>query len=57
MINWIFDNEVNNIIVSKSVIIVFFGLPEKRQVEILPMLEKEKKYDFPDGDLITDNAL
>jgi len=53
----IFDDEVNNAIASKAVIIVFFGLPEKQQVEILPVLEKEKKYAFPDGDLTTDNAL
>ena len=55
--NLIFDDEVNNVIASKAVIIVFFGLPEKQQIEILPVLGEEKKYDFPDGDLITDNAL
>ena len=53
----IFDDEINNVIASKAVIIVFFGLPEKQQIEILAVLGKEKKYDFPDGDLITDNAL
>ena len=55
--NLIFDDEINNVIASKAVIIVFFGLPEKQQIEILPVLGKVKKYDFPDGDLITDNAL
>ncbi|MEM7712539.1 MAG: hypothetical protein AAF349_03005, partial [Cyanobacteria bacterium P01_A01_bin.68] len=44
-------------VASKAVIIVFFGLPEKQQIEILPVLGEEKKYDFPGGDLITDNAL
>lgn len=55
--NLIFDDEVNNIIASKAVVITFFGLPEKQQVKILPLLNKKQKYDFPDGDLITDNAL
>jgi hypothetical protein len=37
-------------------LIVFFGLPEKEQLAVLPFLE-ERKYDFPDGDLVTSNAL
>ncbi|BAY83899.1 hypothetical protein NIES267_33930 [Calothrix parasitica NIES-267] len=44
--NLIFDDEVNNVIASKSVIIVFFGLPEKQQVEILPVLDEEKNMTF-----------
>ncbi|MBV6626603.1 MAG: hypothetical protein KI793_27310 [Rivularia sp. (in: Bacteria)] len=53
----ILSKEVKDVIDSKAVIIIFFGLPEKQQIEILPVLEKEQKYDFPDGDLITDSAL
>ncbi len=37
-------------------LIVFFWLPEKEQIAVLPVLE-ERKYDFPEGDLITSNAL
>ena len=42
---------------SRATVIAFFRLPEERQIEVLPVLDKEEKYDFPDGDLITDNAL
>jgi hypothetical protein len=38
-------------------LIVFFGWPAKQQLENLPILEKEAKYDFPDGDVVTNNAL
>jgi hypothetical protein len=38
-------------------LIVFFGWLAKEQVETLPVLEKEMKYDFPEGDLVTNNAL
>jgi len=53
----ILSEEVNDILASKASIIKFFGLSEKQQAELLPVLEEEKKYDFPDGDLTTDNAL
>ena len=51
----IFSKQVNDILASKAVIITFFALPEE-QIELIPVLE-EKKYDFPDGDLITNDAL
>ena len=36
--------------------IAFFGMPEKEQAMIIPVLEK-RKYDFPEGDLVTSNTL
>jgi hypothetical protein len=50
------NEEVNQQLEVAVPLIVFFGLPEKEQIAILPVL-KERKYDFPDGDLITSNAL
>jgi hypothetical protein len=38
-------------------LIIFFGWPANQQLENLPILEKETKYDFPDGDVVTNNAL
>jgi hypothetical protein len=38
-------------------IIIFFGLTEKEQLAVIPVLNEKKKYDFPQGDLITSNAL
>ncbi|MBD1842016.1 hypothetical protein H6F89_01035 [Cyanobacteria bacterium FACHB-63] len=37
--------------------IAFFAVPANQQIELLPFLESKHKYDFPDGDLYTDNAL
>lgn len=37
-------------------LVVFFWLPEQEQIVLLPVLE-ERKYNFPDGDLETVNAL
>lgn len=34
----------------------FLGPSGKEQIAVLPILE-ERKYDFPDGDLITSNPL
>jgi hypothetical protein len=50
------NEEVNQQLEVAIPFIVFFGLPEKEQIAILPVLQEEK-YDFPDGDLITSNAL
>ena len=38
-------------------IICFFALNPQEQIEILPSLEKETKFDFSDGDWITDKSL
>lgn len=38
-------------------LITFFGLPEKDQKAVIPVLDEEKKYDFPEGDLVTSNTL
>lgn len=38
-------------------VIAFFSLPVNQQIKVLPVLEKEQKYDFPDGDVVTSNAL
>ncbi|MEA5595597.1 hypothetical protein [Rivularia sp. UHCC 0363] len=53
----ILSEEVNDILASKATLIKFFALPEEQQIQIIPVLDEERKYDFPDGDLITDNAL
>ncbi len=38
-------------------IICFFALNPQEQIEILPTLDKETKFDFYDGDWITDKSL
>ena len=43
-------------LVNAEPIVAFFAMPAALQVEIIPSVE-EKKYDFPDGDLISSNAL
>jgi hypothetical protein len=48
--------EMNQQLETTAPLIAFFCLPEKEQIAVLPMLE-ERKYDFPEGDLITSNAL
>lgn len=50
------SEEVNQQLKVAAPLIVLFGLPEKEQIAVLPVLEK-RKYDFPEGDLITSNAL
>ncbi|MBD2018651.1 hypothetical protein H6F43_00435 [Leptolyngbya sp. FACHB-36] len=50
------SDEVNQQLEVTAPLIAFFGTPEKEQIAILPVLE-ERKYDFPEGDLITSNAL
>ncbi len=51
------SEEVNRKINAAAPLIVFFGLPAKQQIKILPILEKETLYDFPEGDLLTNDAL
>ena len=48
--------DINQTLEDTAPLIVFFGLSEKEQVSALPILE-ERKYNFPAGDLITNNAL
>ncbi len=36
---------------------VFFALPASQQIDVLPTLAKEQKYDFSQGDLFTSNPL
>jgi len=50
------SKEVNQQLEITAPLIVFFGLSEKEQVAVLPVLD-ERKYDFPEGDLTTSNAL
>jgi hypothetical protein len=50
------SEEVNQKLEVIAPLIVFFGMPEKEQMAVLPVLE-ERKYDFLDGDWITSNAL
>lgn len=50
------SEEINQQLEATAPLIVFFGLSEKEQIAVLPVLE-ERKYDFPEGDLITSNAL
>ena len=40
-----------------KIIICFFALNPQKQIEILPSLDKETKFDFADGDWITDKSL
>lgn len=54
MLQW--SEEVNQQLEVIAPLIVFFGLPEEEQIAILPVLE-ERKYDFPEGDSITSDAL
>lgn len=51
-----FNEEVDQQLKATAPLIVFFGLPEKEQIAVLPVLE-ESKYDFPEGDLKTSSAL
>ncbi len=51
-----FSEEIDQQLEMTAPLIVFFGLPEKEQIEVLPVLE-ESKYDFPEEDLITSSAL
>jgi hypothetical protein len=50
------SEEVNQKLEVIAPLIVFFGMPEKEQMAVLPVLE-ERKYDLLDGDWITSNAL
>nr|WP_290227696.1 hypothetical protein [Trichocoleus desertorum] len=51
------SEEVKQQLEAVAPLITFFGLPRKKQIAVLPKLEEKRKYDFPDGDLITSNAL
>jgi hypothetical protein len=51
------SEEVDNILELSTPLIIFFGLPPKKQIAVLPILENKEKYDFPDGDLITSNVI
>ena len=50
------SEEANQKLKSLVPMIAFFGMPEKEQAMIIPVLEK-RKYDFPEGDLVTSNTL
>jgi|GEM_PF-2783498 len=52
-----FSKEVKEYVNLATPAISFFALPANKQIEMLPTLKKKQKYDFPDGDWITDNAL
>ena len=49
--------EIKQELILVAPLIIFFGLSADQQTVILPRLEQEDKYDFLDGDLITNNAL
>ena len=51
------SNEVKERLDLATPAILFFALPVNQQIEMLPTLKNEQKYDFPDGDLLTNNAL
>lgn len=51
------DEEANQQFKLAAPLITFFGLPEKDQLAVLPVLNEKRKYDFREGDLITSNAL
>lgn len=50
------SEEANQKLKVVAPIIVFFGMSKKEQMTALPILQ-ERKYDFPEGDLVTSNAL
>jgi hypothetical protein len=50
------SEEVNQKLKVAAPLIIFFGMSKKEQIMVLPVLE-ERKYGFPDGDLVTSNTL
>jgi hypothetical protein len=50
------SEEINRELEEIAPLIVFFGLDEKEQIAVLPVLE-ERKYGFPGGDWTTSDAL
>lgn len=50
------SEELNQQLEIAAPLIVFFGLSEQKQIAVLPVLE-ERRYDFPEGDWLTSNAL
>jgi hypothetical protein len=51
------SKELHQLIDEVAPLIVFFSLSAQQQTKVLPILEKEEMYDFPDGDLWTSSAL
>jgi hypothetical protein len=51
------SEELKNLIEKAAPLIIFFSLSTTQQSQVLPVLEKEEKYDFPDGDLWTSSTL
>lgn len=50
------SEELNQQLALTAPLITFFGQPQSEQIALLPALEP-RKYDFPEGDLLTSNAL
>lgn len=50
------SEELNQQLALAAPLIAFFGQPQSEQIALLPTLEP-RKYDFPEGDLLTSNAL
>jgi hypothetical protein len=50
------SEDINRELEGIAPLIVFFGMPEKEQIAVLPVLQ-ERKYGFPGGDWITSDAL
>jgi hypothetical protein len=52
-----FSEEAKQKLEVTETLITFFGLSEKDQKAVMPVLHEENKYDFSDGDLVTSNVL
>ncbi|MFB2923589.1 hypothetical protein [Aerosakkonema funiforme] len=51
------EQEIYSLLNQSVPLIKFFGLPVELQIKALPVLEKQRRYDFPNGDLLADRAL
>jgi hypothetical protein len=52
-----FSEEAKQKVEVTETLITFFGLSQKEQKVVIPVLHEQSKYDFPDGDLVTSNIL
>ena len=50
------NNQLTQKLMDVAPIVAFFSMSAALQIDVMPTVE-EKKYDFPDGDLISNNTL
>jgi hypothetical protein len=51
------NRDFNKCLTNAEALINYFSLLSSQQIEVLPLLDEKRCYDFPDGDLKSDNAL